>query len=543
MPLTDIQRASTRHYDVCIIGSGPAGLSAALSLAELGYSTLLIDAGGELPAVGPDAELTYSAAHEQLKETHCRAFGGTSWMWGGRIMPFSKPEFDQQNWPIDYDTFARHLDEAALILGGSVLNRPFLDPEKTTFFDLDAVEMLAHDGPVSQRYITRLEAATGPDILLSTTAVGLTLQKTSDGLPYCSGVRTHPTSGGDVRDVQAKVTIVATGGIEAARLLLADKVRHPEILGHLGALGRSYSGHLTGSISRIKFPAQTDPRPFGWRPCALGGFDRRVFRSTSDGVDTRMNMFFWVKNWPTEDADHGSGILSAKYLASKLRAPRSPKYKSGPGAPEDVQTSGMISHLRNLAFDAMTSLKAAPDLFRAIRNTSRRSLDHLIPNRENCYKLCYHAEQEQRSDNQIDIIGSVSADKLPDIRINYDFSDADVDNVIRAHAQLAKELSAAALAELIYEVDEDDMHRVVREKARDGYHQIGTTRMGTDDRDSVVDANCKVHGVQGLYLAGSSVFRSSGAAPPTQSIVAFSLRLAHYLSGSLKSESTDLENS
>jgi choline dehydrogenase-like flavoprotein len=62
-----------------------------------------------------------------------------------------------------------------------------------------------------------------------------------------------------------------------------------------------------------------------------------------------------------------------------------------------------------------------------------------------------------------------------------------------------------------------------------GWHQIGTTRMHRDPRRGVVDADGKVHDVANLFIAGSSVFPTSGAAPPTLTIVAMALRLADHL--------------
>jgi len=71
------------------------------------------------------------------------------------------------------------------------------------------------------------------------------------------------------------------------------------------------------------------------------------------------------------------------------------------------------------------------------------------------------------------------------------------------------------------------------ERITGGGHYLGTTRMGTAASNSVVDANSKVHGVDNLYVAGSSIFPASAAANPTFSIVAFSLRLADHLSTKL----------
>ena len=55
--------------------------------------------------------------------------------------------------------------------------------------------------------------------------------------------------------------------------------------------------------------------------------------------------------------------------------------------------------------------------------------------------------------------------------------------------------------------------------------------MHDDPRQGVVDADCRVHGIDNLYVAGSSVFPTSGAANPTLTIVALALRLADHLAG------------
>ena len=68
-----------------------------------------------------------------------------------------------------------------------------------------------------------------------------------------------------------------------------------------------------------------------------------------------------------------------------------------------------------------------------------------------------------------------------------------------------------------------------------GHHHMGTTRMAEDPRRGVVDADCRVYGVRNLYVAGSSVFPTSGAANPTLTVVALALRLADHLQGSLSS--------
>ncbi|KJZ18630.1 GMC oxidoreductase [Loktanella sp. S4079] len=532
MPIIDLQTAAQRDYDACVVGSGPAGIAVALTMSENGRSVLLIDAGGEQPTAGPSAERSVPSAHSPLNETNCRAFGGTSWLWGGRILPFSKPEFERDAWPISYDELAAHHDAAAIFLGGSAFDTSVADENDSSSFDLNAIETLGTDGPVSRRHAGRLQALTGPDILLSTVVVGLLMQTQEGSDPNCIGVRACPTQQTHAPiALHARVTIIASGGVETARLLLADQARNPNIFGHLTELGRGYSGHLTGSIAHITFPKNTDSRVFGWRTAPDGGFRRRVFRTSKRGVMDGMNMFFWAKNHPEEDARHGSGILSAKYLKSRLLGRKTLVSAAGLGAPEKPTPTSIMSHLSNLLGDLPTTLRALPDLLRGRRHPDRRQLDHLIPNRANWFKLCYHADQTRNLSNRITLSGNVDDDSLPEIKIAYDFSDIDIQNVINGHKNLETVLDQSGVAKLTFDFAPEQLHNAVRGKARDGYHQLGTARMGRDATESVVDGNCKMHGIAGLYIAGSSVFRSAGSAPPTHTIVALAMRLAHHICG------------
>jgi choline dehydrogenase-like flavoprotein len=74
-------------------------------------------------------------------------------------------------------------------------------------------------------------------------------------------------------------------------------------------------------------------------------------------------------------------------------------------------------------------------------------------------------------------------------------------------------------------------------------HPAGTTRMSADRADGVVDIDCQVHGVDGLYVVGSSVFPTSGHANPTHTIVALAIRLADHLKQQLVAATGQLSRS
>ena len=100
---------------------------------------------------------------------------------------------------------------------------------------------------------------------------------------------------------------------------------------------------------------------------------------------------------------------------------------------------------------------------------------------------------------------------------------------------VAGEMARTGVGRLAYDAGrlEEDLLRF----GAYGGHHIGTTRMGSDPRTSVVDANCRVHSVNNLFVAGSSVFPTSSQANPTLTLVALSLRLGRHLAQRLSRKS------
>ena len=64
---------------------------------------------------------------------------------------------------------------------------------------------------------------------------------------------------------------------------------------------------------------------------------------------------------------------------------------------------------------------------------------------------------------------------------------------------------------------------------RDQFHHIGTARMNDSPRQGVVDQNCRVHGIDNLYIGSSAVFPTGGHSNPTLTIIALCMRLSDRL--------------
>ena len=129
--------------------------------------------------------------------------------------------------------------------------------------------------------------------------------------------------------VKARTYVLACGGLEATRLLLASPDSHGSAVGdHSGKLGRWYMGHLEGSIANIRFKTAAHDTIFGYERDTDGVYVRRRISVHEDAQlrDQLPNVVGWLANPSLPDASHDDGALSLAYLilASPLGAIFSP---------------------------------------------------------------------------------------------------------------------------------------------------------------------------------------------------------------------------
>jgi choline dehydrogenase-like flavoprotein len=177
--------------------------------------------------------------------------------------------------------------------------------------------------------------------------------------------------------------------------------------------------------------------------------------------------------------------------------------------PDAAATGTRLLHARCL------SRPKLPGLF--IRNAARR------------YALQYHAEQSPNRDSRASLSDQRDGSGLQRLKVDLRYQEVDARSVVENHRIIDRCLCRAGLGELSYRLSDGELVASVLAQARDGVHQIGTTRMSTDPRLGIVDADCRVHGTQNLFVAGSSTFPTSSQANPTFLAAALSARLAHHI--------------
>jgi choline dehydrogenase-like flavoprotein len=157
----------------------------------------------------------------------------------------------------------------------------------------------------------------------------------------------------------------------------------------------------------------------------------------------------------------------------------------------------------------------------AVREFQSRGLPHKLKG------LFIEGISEQRPDPESRITLSTQCDTLgvPMARIDWRIDIESRRSLMRLGHLLATEFSRIGLPMPILDEWVAE-HRPEDAVIIDMGHTSGTTRMSNDPHLGVVDANCQVHGVAGLYVAGSSVFPTSGHANPTLMILSLAIRLA-----------------
>jgi|SRR5579862_1063900 len=527
------------QVEFCLVGTGPVGLAVALELERLGHDVLVIEAGDREinPALSEAsrAEIVDPARHASMDLAVCRALGGTSWTWGGRCVAYDeidwmpRPFVADAHWPIGEEAIRPWFKSAAshLLCGTGAFTVPY-GKKLTDGLTLDHIERWASESKLILAYRERLLNSRRIRISLRSTATGITLSP--DGRRVETLV-VHTPAGS--RRVRAHNIVLAMGGVETTRLLLHVQQDLPHLFGGVGGpLGRYYMGHISGKIAKLVLDHPDDIRDLDFTLDYTGVYWRRRFMLTTEAQMEHkvLNTAFWADNPSFYDPGHRSGVLSMVWLA--LAFPPTGRRL----LPEGVRLAHTGSkpfpyaaHIRNAFLGAP---RGARDVYKILRDRfvkKPRKPGFLVSNRGGRYALHYHGEQAPNPESRIRAASEIDAFGVRRAIIDLRYTKQDVQSVIDSHKLLDKALCANGIGRLEFMYSDEVLHERVDSQASDGYHQVGSTRMGADPRASVVNTNLRVHGMDNLYVASSSVFPTAGQANSTYLAVAFGLRLANHL--------------
>ena len=306
-------------------------------------------------------------------------------------------------------------------------------------------------------------------------AIGLLLNTTVKALVPGNGrIDSLTVVGADGRERSLSVeqVCVCTGGIENSRLLLWSNTRHGGgVVPHAQTLGRYWMEHPSFPVGDVLFTSAAAAQFEKWR-------------------------FFA----PSAAAMQARGIG---------------------GAHMDVRTLKRGSKdLKSLARDAMC---VAPDFFGRMLRSADKELW--------CgAQVQMEWEQVPQSENRVDLDGEADAHGVPRTRLHWRKSPAERKTAMVASQLFGEFLIRHDLGRLRLRRWLDDGRDYPKDYGQiAGWHHMGGTRMASSPATGIVDRDCKVFGMDNLYIGGSSVFPTGGHANPTYSIVQLALRLGDHL--------------
>ncbi len=507
--------------DICIVGAGPAGIALACEFIDYPVRVCLLESGGMNSQKNTQdlskGQIT-GLPYRPLDAVRLRSFGGTSNWWHSMCQQFDDIDFEQRDW-IPYSGWP--FQKSHLLPFYHRAERFFQVSISDTSLATDLTFPYDHTTSTSHSLITRdlqlcphpkikdthrsiLEQASNIDCYLNANVSKIFVNR--DG---SQAVRIHVHNlNGHQFSVSAKVYVLATGGIENARILLASDSQTKTGLGNEHDLvGRFFMTHPFLDSGVLLSPDRAIPKDL-FQYQKVGGVKSMVTVGLSRSIQYQKRLLgFNVRLRPSLPEVESSGVSSMLYLLKEFYMLRGRKL------PQHYR-----KHLRNMWEDLSTVVKFGfkSCIYPPFITESAEAcyLDNSIETTPNPSSRVFLLEEN-------DVLG------MKRIALNWQMSIEDKTSLIRSQEILKKELARLGVGRLIIQLSNEnqDWPLTVRGTA----HHIGTTRMNNDPTLGVVDENCKLHSLMNVYIAGSSTFPTCGSVPPTLTIVALSIRLADYI--------------
>jgi choline dehydrogenase-like flavoprotein len=514
---------ATLQADLCLVGSGVMGLALASHLLRhTQLRILMVEQGGLIDTDALSAvpeELNSGDVKSGVAQSRAMGFGGSSRRWGGEALPFLPLDLSDRPfvplpgpWPLTYGELEPYYHKAADFLALSTTPfetdlwrhptlRQWFGASQPLLINFSKHSPIAYLAQCHKARIGRSQRLT---CLLNAKAVELLLEP---GGQRAEALRVRSLAGKEAV-LRASTIVLCGGGIENPRLLLASWQGERRGIGNGHDLvGRYYQDHVGFYGARLQ-PVQRRLFTHLFASFLCGRQKYLPKLQLSPAYQSSHGLLNVTGNIAVEERAH-SPLQTLRRLRRRLTgAPRDPGEKAG------------VEDLRRLI--------QAPLAVLPILSSTLRGRVHLP--REAAYFLIGNAESEPLPDSRILLSDQRDCYGLERPLVQWRLSGRTLE-ALRAYFHAVKRaLEGAGIAEVTLTPSLSDPALDWRAKAYSLYHHMGATRMARSPRQGVVDADCRVHGVDNLYVVGTSVLPTGSASNPSFTALALTLRLADHLS-------------
>jgi choline dehydrogenase-like flavoprotein len=492
-----LPEATEIEADLIIIGGGMAGIAIAREFAGANKRVAVLESGGQEFDIA--AQDLYRGAGTMrapdnpdrnidayLHESRYRALGGAGNVWGGKCVPLDPSDFAERDWlpetgwPFTRGQLQPYYDRACRLLQIPLFDRDWdaqqeegrpslvIDGARDFFSAprfFSPVSGFA-DRPRFDEFRTGFANAPNIDVYLNANVVEIK--------PHRNGRRVGElaiaTLDGKRHTARGRSYVLATGGIENVRLLLASGLGERS-----DWIGRNFMGHVTFGVYD-----QANPR---------------TLFVVSEGA---RNMSLYADNG--RDKTHC-------VLAATL----------------DGQRRLNIGNFTTTMFEMDAAPTAETQAVLALAGALDQGASAAAGRALSCF---FMSEQLPHRESRITLDpANTDALGMPRVRLDWTYTQQDMDNLERAIAGLGATLGAEGLGRVCWPIPRSELLSILSTSR----HHMGTTRMNRREELGVVDTQCRMHGLSNLYIAGSSVFPTSGIANPTLTLIALAMRMSDHL--------------
>ena len=522
LDLEEIYNEPVFTADICVIGTGAAGLMIANEMAGTTHSVIFLESGGGGEESETQALYNVVTSGDPLPgatEGRFRILGGSTTQWGGQGLPLMPIDFEKRDWvahsgwPISYDSLTPYYPKATqfMMVNAKDERGGLFSYAKSKPTDLDPSRVWYHFSRWSPRpnlrdtYLPMIKASKTMTLILHANVVDMGL---TDDLTTVETVSIR-SLGGQSATVKSKYVVICAGGIESARVLLYCNRQLPTGIGnHHDLVGRYFQDHPSAAVGTLVPTNRQDLSKYF-----------NIFHRDSVKYSVRLTA---SPDWQraTRSLNISAGItfdenqtqlelIKSGFVALRQGKLLDPRFLTAIGTMlrHPIQVGSPIYQY------LVHSRSVSPHAKMRVGMTSEQAPD---------------PESRIRLSTQRDALGLPRADICWKIR-------STTLSTMQAYAEVLKsELHRTGMGQLVLDPwisGEDDPNW--RTHVTDQYHHMGTTRMATSPTDGVVDLDSRVYGTTNLFVGSSSVFPTSGHSNPTLTLLALCGRLADYLKGEL----------
>jgi choline dehydrogenase-like flavoprotein len=529
--------------DICIVGSGTAGMTLAREFIGQEFRVCLLESGGLKPDQATQALYrgeNIGHPYFTLDSARARYFGGSTNRWhiaigdncvGARMRPLDEIDFEKRDWvPYSGWPFSKsHLDPyyhraqvICKIEPPTYATEGWEDPQETPRLPFvgDSVKTVIFKFgsryPFISNYSKEITQASNITTYLYANVVEIETNETAQTVTRLRVACLQ----GNKSWVSAKLFILATGAIEIPRLLLLSNKTQCAGLGNQNDLvGRFFMEHLH-FWSGLFVPSS--PEIFNLTALydnihIVNGVPVIGKLSLTEKVIRREKLLNYVAELSSRVVLHSS-LYQFLYPRISSKSVRSFKILRSAIRNADLPEN-LGKHVKNVIIGIEDIAVTA------YRNIKRKILKPFNKKRIQLFRLANMSEQVPNPNSRVTLADDRDSLGQNRVKLDWRLSTIDIQSAVRSQEIMNQEIKRAGLGQLFIELgDETPPHKITG-----GWHHMGTTRMHVDPKKGVVDRNCRVHGISNLFVAGPSLFPTGGYANPSLTIVALAIRLSDHI--------------